>query len=141
MHSRSDVAWHESVEDMGTAVWWPSAGIRSKSNIRHLEGEIKLAKDLRPTTSVGHFSISVSTSAIPLFFFTHLLHQYQVVLRPFDVPYFTSDSWSLLSEPVEIATMHAKGPRPHAYSPPAYAPTTRPPNEYYAPPNSTGPAL
>ncbi|RDB25527.1 hypothetical protein Hypma_006735 [Hypsizygus marmoreus] len=116
-HSRMDVAWHETVEEVSTAVWWPSASLSSTPTSRHLEGEIKLGKDLRPTTSAGHFSIS-----------------YQVVLRPFDVPHFASENRSLLlSEPVEIATMHAKGPRPQAYSPPPYASNSRPTNEYYAP--------
>ena len=31
----------------------------------------------------------------------------------------------MLSEPVEIATMHPKGPRTNAYSPPAYDPLSR----------------
>ncbi|KAJ3513144.1 hypothetical protein NLJ89_g3107 [Agrocybe chaxingu] len=88
--SRQDVAWNESMEDTGRAVWWPStaADARSDSNTRYLEGEIRLEKDLRPTSEMGHFSIF--------------------------------DSTALLSEPVEIATMHPKGPRTNAYSPPAY---------------------
>ncbi|GLB40290.1 hypothetical protein LshimejAT787_0801610 [Lyophyllum shimeji] len=122
-HSHSESAWQETVEEVGSASWWPSAGIRSHSGVRHLEGEIKLAKDLRPSTAIGHFSIS-----------------YQVVLHPFDVTNCTSESRPLLSEPVEIATMHAKGPRPHAYSPPAYASTARP-NDYYAHPTSSGPGF
>ncbi|KAF8071809.1 hypothetical protein FPV67DRAFT_1560575 [Lyophyllum atratum] len=119
--SHSDNAWQETVEDVGSASWWPSAGVRSHSSVRHMEGEIKLAKDLRPTTAVGHFSIT-----------------YHVVLHPFNVPHCTSDNRSLLSEPVEIATMHAKGPRPHVYSPPAYA-STRQSHDYYALPTSSGP--
>ncbi|KAF8968052.1 hypothetical protein BDZ97DRAFT_449634 [Flammula alnicola] len=101
--SRKDVAWNETVEDMGTAVWWPSTDSRSDSNTRHLEGEIRLAKDLRPTSEMGHFSIS-----------------YSAVQCPFAAVGFTSDTAALLSEPVEIATMHAKGPRTNAYAPPAY---------------------
>ena len=60
--SRQDVAWNESVEDMGRAVWWPSTDAHSGADIRHLEGEIKLAKDLRPTSEMAHFSISVSNT-------------------------------------------------------------------------------
>lgn len=52
--------WHESSEDLGSAVWWPAVSVQSTANVRHLEGEIKLTKDLRPTTSIGHFSITVS---------------------------------------------------------------------------------
>ena len=58
--SRKDVAWNETVEDMGTASWWPSADVPSTPSTRHLEGEIRLPKDLRPTSEMGHFSISVS---------------------------------------------------------------------------------
>ncbi|KIM40544.1 hypothetical protein M413DRAFT_445987 [Hebeloma cylindrosporum] len=106
--SRQDVAWNESVEDMGRAVWWPSTDARSDADIRHLEGEIKLAKDLRPTSEMGHFSIS-----------------YAVVLCPFTATGFSSDSAALLSEPVDIATFHAKGPRTNAYAPPAYDSSSR----------------
>lgn len=103
--SRQDVAWKETVEDMGSAVWWPSTDSRSENTTRHLEGEIRLTKDLRPTSEMGHFSIS-----------------YTVVLCPFDVSGFTSDATTFLSEPVKIATMNAKGPHPNAYAPPPYDP-------------------
>ncbi|KAG6916056.1 hypothetical protein DXG01_008629 [Tephrocybe rancida] len=105
--------WHEAVEEVGSATWWPSAATRSRAGARHLEGEIKLPKDLRPTTTIGNFSIS-----------------YHVVLRPFDIPHGTSEDRSLVSEPVEIATMHAHGPRPQAYAPPEYASPSRP-DDYY----------
>ncbi|KJA16442.1 hypothetical protein HYPSUDRAFT_147727 [Hypholoma sublateritium FD-334 SS-4] len=101
--SRKDVAWNETVEDMGSASWWPSADVPSTPNTRYLEGEIRLPKDLRPTSEMGHFSIS-----------------YTAVLGPFTAVGFTSESTALLSEPVEIATFHAKGPRTNAYAPPAY---------------------
>ncbi|KAF8896106.1 hypothetical protein BD779DRAFT_1433414 [Infundibulicybe gibba] len=113
--ARHDVAWTESVEDVGSAVWWAAANPASNAYARHLEGEISLAKDLRPSSAMGHFSIT-----------------YSVVLCPFDAANFTSDSASLLSEPVEIATMHAKAPRPVAYAPPAYDQASRTNNEYYA---------
>ena len=58
--SRQDVAWNETVEDMGSAVWWPSSDSRSDSTTRYLEGEIRLVKDLRPTSEMAHFSIAVS---------------------------------------------------------------------------------
>ena len=60
LQSRSEVAWHESCEDMGSAVWWPAPEASGNPNIHHLEGEIKLPRDLRPTTCIGHFSVSVS---------------------------------------------------------------------------------
>lgn len=58
--ARQEVSWNETVEEMGTAVWWPSMGLTSSALARHLEGEVKLAKDLRPTSAMAHFSISVS---------------------------------------------------------------------------------
>ena len=123
--SKRDVAWNETVEDMTSAVWWPSSDSRSTSTARYLEGEISLAKDLRPTSEMGHFSISVSSQikelgiAVLIFAF-----QYAVVLRPFDALGFTSDVTTVLSEQVQIATMKAKGSRPIAYAPPAYSSLT-----------------
>jgi hypothetical protein len=52
-------SWFETVDTVGSAVWWPVGATNNTDTSRILEGEIKLAKDLRPTTSVGHFSISV----------------------------------------------------------------------------------
>lgn len=132
---RRDVAWNEAVEDMGTAIWWPSSSARSDSLTRHLEGEIRLAKDLRPTSEMGHFSISVSLLVDDKVIFVLLtpLDQYAVVLCPFEAANYTSEASVLLSEQVEIATMYAKGPRPHAYSPPAYDPTPRRNDEFHAP--------
>ncbi|KAF5342240.1 hypothetical protein D9611_001661 [Ephemerocybe angulata] len=101
--TRKEVSWNESVEDVGTAVWWNPANSGSDAYNRFLEGEIHLAKDLRPSCEMAHFSIS-----------------YYVVLCPFKAANYSSDGAALLSEPVEIATMYAKGPRPNAYAPPAY---------------------
>lgn len=122
--SRQDVAWNETVEDMGSAVWWPSSESRSTSTTRYLEGEIHLAKDLRPTSEMGHFSISVSSQTKESCVILISAFQYAVVLCPFDALGFTSDATTVLSEPVQIATMRAKGPRPIAYAPPAYSPLT-----------------
>lgn len=104
--TRKEVSWNESVEDVATAVWWaapPHEACRSDAHTRHLEGEIPLPKDLRPSCEIAHFSIS-----------------YSVVLSPFKAANYSSDSATMVSEPVEIATMYAKGPRPNTYAPPAY---------------------
>lgn len=104
--TRKEVSWNESVEDVGTAVWWipsPHEACRSDAYTRHLEGEIPLTKDLRPSCEIAHFSVS-----------------YSVVLCPFRAANYSSDGATMVSEPVEIATMYAKGPRPNAYAPPAY---------------------
>ncbi|KAL0954347.1 hypothetical protein HGRIS_003341 [Hohenbuehelia grisea] len=92
------------IEDVGRAIWWPTLDGRGDEFIRYLEGEIPLAKDLKPSCNVAHFSIS-----------------YFVTVCPFDSTGFaSSDSDSLLSEPVEIASMHAKGPKPRSCAPPSY---------------------
>jgi len=108
--------WKEYVGEMGTARWWPSFDAGPDSSARYLEGEIKLPHDLKPTTTIPHFTIS-----------------YFVVLCPFKVPLLNSDGQDLLSEEVNIATMHADGPRPHAYSDaPAHNPNAQRSDEYRA---------
>lgn len=115
--SKPDVAWNESLEDVGTAVWWPSTTDTNHSFTRYLEGEIRLAKDLKPTAAMGHFSIS-----------------YDIVLSPFEaVGFAAADTKPVVVEKVEIATMRARGPRAQAYSPPAYEPIRRQNNEYTMP--------
>ncbi|KAF8623717.1 hypothetical protein AX17_007414 [Amanita inopinata Kibby_2008] len=116
--ARQDVAWNESAEDVGTAVWWPSEDgtndRRGDRFLRHMDGEIRLAKDLRPSSAMGHYSLS-----------------YSVALCQFSLAHYSSDSVPLLSEPVEITTMYAKGARPIAYSPPAYEHGPQRSNEQY----------
>ncbi|ESK95334.1 hypothetical protein Moror_3906 [Moniliophthora roreri MCA 2997] len=109
--AKSEVSWKETSKDICTARWWPSGTIQGDSQNRYLEGEIRLPKDLRPSSEVAHFSIS-----------------YSVDLYPFDLAGFKShrSREPMLSEPIEIVTMYAKGPRPVAWSPPpAYDPTPR----------------
>ncbi|KAF4571281.1 hypothetical protein EYR36_008610 [Pleurotus pulmonarius] len=114
--NKSDVLWRELSEDVGRAVWWPSVRGRGDDYIRYLEGEIQLAKDLKPSASIAHFSVC-----------------YSVVVCPFDSPGFISSTTEPLhSEPVEIATMYARGPKPRSYAPPAYSRTTQRNEEFYA---------
>lgn len=63
MHGKQGPVWNETVADMGTAVWWSSPNHHQDVCVRYLDGEIHLAKDLRPSSSIGHFSISVSFRA------------------------------------------------------------------------------
>jgi hypothetical protein len=65
--SKKDVGWKETVEDVNAAIWWPSVeGARtSSSNSRRLDGEIRLPKDLQPSSAIGHFSITVRTLRFP----------------------------------------------------------------------------
>ncbi|KAJ7285159.1 hypothetical protein C8J57DRAFT_1290587 [Mycena rebaudengoi] len=118
--SKREVDWMESFEDVGCAVWWPSPAGNDTSYSRHLEGEIKLPKELTSTSSIGRFSVS-----------------YAVVVSSFDGVGFNPSSSQpiILVEPVTIATMHARdSPRPQAYAPPAYAPipVPRQHNDFYA---------
>ncbi|KAK7032321.1 hypothetical protein VNI00_013280 [Paramarasmius palmivorus] len=115
--AKSEVSWKETSKDICTARWWPSGTIQSDPQNRYLEGEIRLPKDLRPSSRVAHFSIT-----------------YSVDLYPFDLAGFKSHKSRepIISEPVEIVTMHGRGPRPVAWSPPpAYDPTPRR-NDIYA---------
>jgi hypothetical protein len=59
LNQPEDVAWNEHVGEIGTANWWPSPRFTRDSSPRYLEGEIKLTRDLRPTSTICHFSISV----------------------------------------------------------------------------------
>lgn len=61
------VAYQESSREFGKAVWWPSASVQGDRHNRHLEGEIRLAKDLRPTSLMDHFSISVRSKRFTFF--------------------------------------------------------------------------
>lgn len=71
--NKSDVLWRELSEDVGRAVWWPSVRGRGDDYIRYLEGEIQLAKDLKPSASIAHFSIFVSIFIRPLFCYMLLI--------------------------------------------------------------------
>ncbi|KAJ3739216.1 hypothetical protein DFH05DRAFT_1514389 [Lentinula detonsa] len=98
------VAHQDFSREFEKANWWPSASIQSDHFNRHLEGEIRLAKELKPTSLMDHFSIS-----------------YSVVLRSFNISTLKSaNSEILVSEPVDIVVAYARGPRPIAYSPPSY---------------------
>lgn len=46
--------------NIGSAVWWRSPSQPGTPYARHMEGEIRLPKDLNPSSSVGHFDLSVS---------------------------------------------------------------------------------
>ncbi|KAF5391524.1 hypothetical protein D9757_002500 [Collybiopsis confluens] len=109
------VATQECFREFSKAAWWPSSTMPSDLYNRHLEGEIRIPKDLRPSSLMDHFSVS-----------------YCVVLHPFNLPSnrSTTDSEILLSEPVDVVTTHARGPRPVAYSPPAYDPYSRENDDY-----------
>ncbi|KAF9267938.1 hypothetical protein L218DRAFT_654005 [Marasmius fiardii PR-910] len=100
---RTDVAWKEYSKDICTATWRPSRTLQGDEDSFYLEGEIRLPKDLKPSSKMGRFSIS-----------------YSVDLYPFDLTGFQSseDVEFLLSEPIEIVTMHPKSSRYASFSPP-----------------------
>ncbi|KAJ8494406.1 hypothetical protein ONZ45_g13242 [Pleurotus djamor] len=114
--NRPEVSWKETVEDVGRAVWWPSLNGRGDDFIRYLDGEIKLAKDLKPSCSIAHFSVS-----------------YSVDICPFDSPGFSSSHTERLhSQVVDIATMYARGPKPRSYAPPNYSSSAPRNEDFYA---------
>lgn len=55
----------ETLEDCGTATWWVSGSAQSTSHCRYMEGEFRLSKDLRSTSDIGCFSVSVSATQPP----------------------------------------------------------------------------
>jgi hypothetical protein len=115
--NKQDVGWKETVEVMNSAVWWPSVegGRSTEWNSRRLDGEIRLAKDLQPSSAVAHFSVN-----------------YVVTLCPFEAEQFKSaETQPLLTLPVEIATKHARGPKPKPFSPPGYDVSSRRAHEFH----------
>lgn len=128
--------WNDTVEDLETAVWWPGAGNSADPCTRRLEGEIRLSKDLKPTSAIAHFSVSVRSLRCPVLFtlIDPSVPQYSVVMHPFETTAFASiDTKPLLAEPVEIATMYGRGPRPRAFSPPSYETAPRRSSEFHGP--------
>lgn len=55
----------ESVETVATAAWWLSASSQSTSKCRFMEGELALSKDMRSSSDIGTFSVSVSSNLVP----------------------------------------------------------------------------
>jgi hypothetical protein len=52
----------ESVDFLENAVWWPANDGGGDRLNRRMCGEIRLVKDLKPSCSIGHFSLEVSFS-------------------------------------------------------------------------------
>jgi hypothetical protein len=52
-----DVGWNDIVE--AGAVWWVPAGGSGEAQVRKLEGEIVLPPDLKSSSSISRFSVSV----------------------------------------------------------------------------------
>ncbi|KAJ7104416.1 hypothetical protein B0H15DRAFT_896895 [Mycena belliarum] len=91
----------DDVEESGRAIWWPKDDETGHPESRRFEGEIKLAKNLKPTSAISHFSLT-----------------YFVVMLPFEVTGFLPvNTQPLIQQEVQIATIFAKGPRPRHYAP------------------------
>lgn len=96
----------DSTEYLDNAVWWPANDGGGDRFNKRMCGEIRLLKDLKPSSSIAHFSL-----------------EYSVVIMPFHATGFVSANRKdepLLTVPVEISTLYARGPKPKAYAPPCY---------------------
>ncbi|KAJ7244041.1 hypothetical protein C8J57DRAFT_1365286 [Mycena rebaudengoi] len=88
-------------QENGKAVWWPAKEGPPSHNSRKFEGEIQLAKQLKPTSVISHFSL-----------------RYFVEMLPPEVTGFSpSNKQPLIEQEVQIATILPKGPRPLRYAP------------------------
>ncbi|KAI0951372.1 hypothetical protein AcW1_008428 [Taiwanofungus camphoratus] len=93
------------VLEIGRAAWWPSAD-DPHPNKRTVAGEIHVPGDLVPHCQIMHFVL-----------------EYAVVFNVLQAMGFSpmgTHKGPLLSEIVEIATAHARGPRPRTYVPLEY---------------------
>ncbi|KAJ7366255.1 hypothetical protein DFH08DRAFT_728184 [Mycena albidolilacea] len=91
----------EDFEENSRAVWWQASAEHQGQGSRRFEGEIHLARTLKPTSLISHFTLT-----------------YFVLVMPFEVTGFLSaDTRPLIRQEVDIATICAKGPRPRCYAP------------------------
>ncbi|KAF8194357.1 hypothetical protein K438DRAFT_1827838 [Mycena galopus ATCC 62051] len=91
----------DDIQENGRAVWWPVNDGHRLQDSRKFEGEIHLAKTLKPTSAICHFTL-----------------MYFVAVMPFKVTGFSStDTGPLIRQDVQVATIFAKGPRPRCYAP------------------------
>ncbi|KAI9057333.1 hypothetical protein FKP32DRAFT_1615457 [Trametes sanguinea] len=89
-----------------TASWWkaPCTGVSEMT--RTFAGELLVPEDLVPACQILHYG-----------------HEYELCLYPFRAIGFTPSApmtAALVSEPVNIVTAFAQGPRPLSYIPPRY---------------------
>ncbi|KAH9925011.1 uncharacterized protein BXZ73DRAFT_50171 [Epithele typhae] len=146
LETRRGLEFEHERQALATAVWRPAAdavGVGAgggqhphrRPGRRVLHGEIHLASNLKPTSRLGRFELSVSLRAPPpvqrihlhthahAHAHTHPRPQYTVAVYPFSAAAFQPDGDAgavLQQEPVVVGTVHAPGPRPRAYSPPSY---------------------
>jgi hypothetical protein len=98
----------EDVEDTGLAIWWPIDNEPRSQDTRKFQGEIHLAKTLKPTSAISHFTLKVSISRKENYL-AHNWNQYFVIVMPFDATGFSSvDTRPLIRQEVNIATVFAK---------------------------------
>jgi hypothetical protein len=97
---------HEDVDDVAQAVWWKHRPASRTDEVRRLEGEIRLPKDLVPSSCVGDFSVT-----------------YEVVLCAFRAPLVAldGDDGPLIAKSVDVVSGYGRGPRPVPYAPPGYS--------------------
>jgi hypothetical protein len=145
--SLSTTGWSDHVVFVESAVWWvPPAAVddRVPSDTRRtIEGEFHLAKNLIPSSAMAHFAVQVRHHTLCIFTLLASTdvspppRQHSVVVLPFEVAGFAQEGESKdhvsLAHPVEIGTIHAKGPKPRAFAPPGYSSTKKKPVYYIGP--------
>jgi hypothetical protein len=112
----------DDVQIVESASWRPTIDVEGlPSTTRRLDGEIQLAKDLKPSFSVASLAVEVRAIGVIVLPHPYLYMQYSVVVHPFEAAAFVPDEKvEILTEAVEIATVLPCGPRPLSFSPPNY---------------------
>ncbi|KAJ7476345.1 hypothetical protein B0H11DRAFT_2032019 [Mycena galericulata] len=91
----------ESRATLAAAVWWPHPE-EDGAHTRTLEGEIRVGAELVSTSAMGHFRVEYTVELLP----------------PDSLGFTAANGGTLVSVPIEIATMHvANVPRPVVYTP------------------------
>ena len=124
------------LEEPGMAYFWPSQEGATESNKKVLQGELEVAKGLKPSFKFPKFTVRVRVQLFLIagFFMgadlRYLPLKYSLDLLPFVAPGFVPAGVTanedpakkavLLTEWVVITTKQIPGLVPHSYAPPGY---------------------
>ncbi|KAL4248690.1 hypothetical protein ABKN59_006343 [Abortiporus biennis] len=102
--------WDSQDEVIGSATWWCAPAAQSAYDTKVLHGEIRIPPDAIPNCRILHFELE---------YWLSMMHFRAISFTPDDPP----PKACLISEKIQIVTVHAEGPQHIAYSPPSYAST------------------